>query len=67
VFSVESEICEKSDEYVEPLESYQGSLIHTTPPSEWFKFCVLVKRSFLQLYRDCLSGVHLSDARRTQM
>jgi ATP-binding cassette subfamily G (WHITE) protein 1 len=52
VFSVESEICEKSDEYVEPLESYQGSLIHTTPPSEWFKFCVLVKRSFLQLYRD---------------
>ncbi|XP_068906678.1 ATP-binding cassette subfamily G member 4-like isoform X2 [Tenebrio molitor] len=49
---LESEICEKSDEYVEPLESYQGSLIHTTPPSEWFKFCVLVKRSFLQLYRD---------------
>ncbi|XP_971735.2 ATP-binding cassette sub-family G member 1 [Tribolium castaneum] len=45
---LENKINEKTENTVENAKTYQ----HTQPPSELFKFYILVKRSFLQMYRD---------------
>ncbi|XP_063905450.1 ATP-binding cassette subfamily G member 4 isoform X2 [Zophobas morio] len=49
---LENEISLYTHQYTQTMGSYQQSLVLTSQASEWFKFCILVKRSFLQLYRD---------------